>query len=129
VFRRMQTMRRAIKRLERILPDDYKATLDWHVLSSVGCDAAVTIVHLIHRRAAYSTQSNDYEFSRFTVDEHWRDGRDDVERTLHHPAWKNRERPKDGVTVLDLTKDLDPELPCRPLRTSSTSASAPSPCR
>jgi NTE family protein len=115
VFHRMQTMRRAIKRLERILPDDYKASLDWHVLSSVGCDAAVTIVHLIHRRAAYSTQSNDYEFSRFTVDEHWRDGRDDVERTLHHPAWKNRERPKDGVTVLDLTKDLDPELPCRPL--------------
>ena len=115
VFRRMQTMRRAIKRLERVLPDDYKASLDWHVLSSVGCDAAVTIVHLIHRRAAYSTQSNDYEFSRYTVDEHWRDGRDDVERTLQHPAWKNRERPKDGVTVLDLTKDLEPEVPCRPL--------------
>ena len=114
VFRRMQTMRRAIRRLERVLPDDYKSSLDWHVLSSVGCDAAVTIVHLIHRRAAYSTQSNDYEFSRYTVDEHWRDGQDDVERTLRHPSWKNRERPKDGVTVLDLTKELDPQRPCRP---------------
>lgn len=114
VFRRMQTMRRAIRRLERVLPDDYKSSLDWQVLSSVGCDAAVTIVHLIHRRAAYSTQSNDYEFSRYTVDEHWRDGQDDVEQTLRHPSWKNRERPKDGVTVLDLTKDLDPQRPCRP---------------
>jgi NTE family protein len=114
VFRRMQTVRRAIRRLEHILPEEYKASLDWHVLASAGCDAAVTIVHLIHRRAAYSTQSNDYEFSRFTVDEHWQDGRDDVERTLRHPAWKNRERPKDGVTVLDLTKELDPQPSCRP---------------
>ena len=85
-------------------------------MASIGCNAAITIVHLIHRRAAYSTQSNDYEFSRYTVDEHWRDGRDDVERTLSKPAWKNRERPKDGVTVLDLTKELDP----RPSRSSET---------
>ena len=32
----------------------------------VSCDAAITIVQLIHRRAAYWTQSNDYEFSRYT---------------------------------------------------------------
>ena len=38
-----------------------------------------------------------------------------VERTQKHTAWKNRERPKDGLTVLDLTKELDPEVPCRPL--------------
>jgi NTE family protein len=108
VFREMQTMRRAIRRLEKKLPDDFKSTVDWHVLSSLGCDAAITIVHLIHRRAVYSTQSNDYEFSRFTVDEHWRNGTEDVERTLNHPSWKNREPPTSGVTVLDLTKELDP---------------------
>ena len=66
------------------------------------------IVQLIHRRAAYWTQSNDYEFSRYTVDEHWQAGRDDVERTLQHPAWKNRTRPEDGVTILDLTRDVVP---------------------
>ncbi|HEX2841055.1 patatin-like phospholipase family protein [Hyphomicrobium sp.] len=108
VFREMQTMRRAIRRLEKKLPDDVKSSLDWHVLSSLGCDAAITIIQLIHRRAVYSTQSNDYEFSRFTIDEHWRDGMDDVRRTLDHPAWKNRECPEVGVTVLDLTKELDP---------------------
>jgi NTE family protein len=114
VFHRMQTVRRAIRRLEKALPDEFKSSLDWQLLSSIGCDAAVTIVHLIHRRAAYSTQSNDYEFSRYTIDEHWRDGKDDVERTLRHPAWKTRERPKEGVAVLDLTRELDPHGPGRP---------------
>jgi NTE family protein len=108
VFRELQTMRRAIRRLESRLPDAFKESLDWRLLSSLGCNAAITIVHLIHRRAAYSTQSNDYEFSRYTVEEHWRDGRDDVERTLRHPSWINREKPDSGVAVLDLTKELDP---------------------
>jgi NTE family protein len=111
VFKELQTMRRAIRRLENKLPDEVKSSVDWRLLASLGCDAAITIVHLIHRRAAYSTQSNDYEFSRFTIDEHWRDGRADVERTLQHPSWINRERPTDGVAVLDLTKDLDPPRP------------------
>ena len=53
--------------------------------TALSCDAAITIVHLIHRRAAYWTQSNDYEFSRFTMEEHWTSGRADVERTLNHP--------------------------------------------
>lgn len=108
VFREIQNVRRAVKRLEEKLPDEFKTSLDWHLLSSVGCDAAITIVHLIHRLAVYATQSNDYEFSRYTIDEHWRDGMDDVMRTLTHPNWINRKRPEDGVAVLDLTKELEP---------------------
>ena len=111
VARGLQTMRRAIRRLENTLPDEIKTSVDWHLLTSLSCDAAITIVHLIHRRAAYSTQSNDYEFSRYTVNEHWQSGRDDVEETLNNPAWKTRERPKAGVTVLDLTKDVDTDRP------------------
>jgi NTE family protein len=108
VFREMQTVRRAIRRLEACLSDEIRNSLDWHLLSSVGCDAAITIVHLIHRRAVYSTQSNDYEFSRYTVDEHWEAGQKDVANTFRHPAWKSRQRPQEGVTVLDLTRELDP---------------------
>jgi NTE family protein len=103
--REQQTIRRAVRHLERVLPDDLKASHDWHVLASIGCDAAITIVHLIHRRASHATQSNDFEFSRYTIDEHWRDGISDVDRTLKHPSWTERTRPKDGVTVLDLTRD------------------------
>lgn len=108
IFRELQTIRRAVRRLDSKLPEDFKTSLDWRLLASTGCDAAVTIVHLIHRKAAYATQSNDYEFSRYTIDEHWRAGHDDVVRTFKHPSWKQRERPKEGVTVLDLTRDFEP---------------------
>jgi NTE family protein len=121
VFRDMQTMRRALRRLERLLPDEIRLNADWKLLFSIGCDAAITIVHLIHRRAAYATQSSDFEFSRTTVQEHWLSGKDDVERTLRNPAWINRTRPTEGVKVLDLTKELDPggaanPHPLRPTR-------------
>ena len=106
VVRQLQTMRRAIRRLEARLPDEIKSSEDWHLLANASCDAAITVVHLIHRRAAYWTQSNDYEFSRYTVDEHWRSGVADVEHTLQHPAWKGRKRPTEGIAVLDLTKEL-----------------------
>jgi len=39
------------------------------------------------------------------VEEHWQAGRDDVRRTLRHPKWRRRERPKEGVLVLDLAGD------------------------
>lgn len=111
VFKNLQNIRRALRRLETKLPASVKDSLDWHLLASQTCDAAITIVQLIHRRAAYSTQSNDYEFSRYTVDEHWQSGIADVQRTLTHPDWVNRQRPRDGVAVLDLTRDVKPSQP------------------
>ncbi len=107
IFCELQAMRRAIRHLRPKVSTELTDNPDWQLLDHVSCDAAVTIVQLIHRRAAYWTQSNDYEFSRYTMDEHWDAGRADVERTLNHPAWKNRKRPEEGVTVLDLTRELD----------------------
>ena len=109
IFREMQTIRRAIRHLQTKVSQELNENPDWQLLDSVSCDAAVTIVLLIHRRAAYWTQSNDYEFSRYSMDEHWLVGGEDVERTLNHPDWKNRTRPEEGVKVLDLTRDLDTE--------------------
>ncbi len=104
-FKTMQTIRRAVKRLEGKLPEGVLGSIDWQLLSSYGCDAAVTIVHLIHRSAPYTTQSGDYEFSRYTIDEHWRAGVSDMTRSLDHPKWKARQRPTEGVAVLDLTQE------------------------
>ena len=107
IFREMQTIRRAIRHLRGKVPPELCDNPDWEFLDGVSCDAAVTIVLLIHRRAAYWTQSNDYEFSRYSMEEHWLSGRADVERSLNDPAWKNRTRPEEGVQVLDLTRELD----------------------
>jgi NTE family protein len=108
VSRRLHKLRRIVKRLEKNLPEEVRATEDWKLLATFGCSAAITIVHLIHRRASYWTQANDYEFSRYTIEEHWSCGKDDVERTLRHPSWVNRDRSFDGIKILDLTKELDP---------------------
>jgi NTE family protein len=110
IFRETQTIRRAIRHLRGKLPDELCGNPDWQLLDSVSCDAAVTIVLLIHRRAAYWTQSNDYEFSRYSMDEHWLAGSEDVELTLNHPEWKSRTRPEEGVSVLDLTRHLDTDV-------------------
>jgi len=107
IFCELQAMRRAIRHLRPNVPTEFGDNPHWQLLDRLGCDAAVTIVQLIHRRAAYWTQSNDYEFSRYTMEEHWASGRADVEHTLNQPTWKNRKPPEEGVTVFDLTRDLD----------------------
>ena len=105
-YEQRQTMRRAVRKLLERLPPELCDNPEARLLSE-WCDgaAAVTIVHLIHRRAAYETHAQDYEFSRLSVEEHWQAGRDDVRRTLRHPKWKRRERSRDGVQVLDLAVD------------------------
>lgn len=105
VFRNSQAMRRAAHRLLRKLPEGLKDDPDAALLSDLSCDAAVTIVPLIHRRKNYFTQSKDFEFSRHSIREHWVAGRSDVLETMRHRAWRSRVRPTDGVTVFDLTRD------------------------
>jgi len=104
-FMELQTFRRAARRLLKKLPPELKDDPDAILLGANSCDAAITIVHLIHRHAAYERYSMDYEFSRLSMLEHWKAGVDDVRHTLAQPAWRNRKKPEMGVTVLDLTRD------------------------
>jgi NTE family protein len=101
-FKETQTMRRAVRNLLDKLPAALADDPDAALLKKCSCDSAVTIVHLIHRRAAYETHAQDYEYSRLSMEEHWQAGHNDVVRTLRHPKWRNREMPKQGVQVLDL---------------------------
>ncbi|MBC8020393.1 MAG: DUF3734 domain-containing protein [Methyloceanibacter sp.] len=109
IFCELQAMRRAVRHLRPNVLTEFADNPHWRLLDNSSCDAAITIVQLIHRRAAHWTQSNDYEFSRYTMEEHWTAGQADVERTLEHPSWKSRKPPEEGVLVLDLTRDLDAE--------------------
>ncbi len=108
-FRKLQTIRMAAKRLMEKLPDELKDDPDARLLEKIGNDSAVTMVHLIYRQAAYETHSKDYEFSRLSVEEHWKAGHDDVVRTLNHPDWQNRTRPTNGIRIFDLCQKVDGE--------------------
>lgn len=103
-FQEILSRRRSVRRLLDRLPEDLRHGEDFDKLQRwSAADESVTIVHLIHRRAAYETHAQDYEFSRVSVEEHWQAGRNDVRRTLRHPKWQHREKPGHGVRVLDLT--------------------------
>jgi NTE family protein len=104
-FMTLQSMRRAAGRLLEKLPLEMRDDPDAQMLDALSCRAAVTIVHLIHRRTAYERYSMDYEFSRLSMLEHWKAGLHDVRHTLRQPAWRERKLPELGVTVLDLTRD------------------------
>jgi NTE family protein len=109
-FLELQAMRRAACRLLDKLPPELRDDPDVKILEAHTCDAAITIVHLIHRRAAYDRYSMDYEFSRLSMLEHWKAGLEDVRHTLAQPAWRERRKPERGVTVLDLTRDEENEM-------------------
>jgi NTE family protein len=100
---RRHELRCALKRLLRKLPEELRDDPDALHLKRVEDEPEITIVHLIYRERAYETHARDYEFSRVSVEEHWEQGRKDVLATLAHHNWKNRS-PREGVTVLDLTK-------------------------
>ena len=59
-------------------------------------------MHLIYRARHYEGQSKDYEFSRLSMEEHWRAGYNDAVRTLRHPEVLERPTTMDGVRTFDL---------------------------
>jgi NTE family protein len=64
----------------------------------------MVIAHLIYRVKDYEGHSKDYEFSRLSMEEHWRAGYYDARRTLPTGgagAPKNLE----GVFTFDLAED------------------------
>jgi NTE family protein len=104
-IRQKYAMRRANQRLLAKLPPELRDDPDAKLLERNAGDRDLTIVHLINRLEPYERPSMDYEFSRYSMEEHWAAGARDVRRTLEHPAWKERRRSEDGVVVLDLTRD------------------------
>jgi NTE family protein len=99
-----RAMAQAAHRLIAKLPAGLADDPDVQALNAASRQAGVTVVHLIHRRKRYETQSKDYEFSRVSMLEHWQAGRADMTRTLDHPDWHARTPPEEGSRVFDLTR-------------------------
>ena len=100
----IQRFSKAAQRLVAKLPDALRNDPDAKILLENSCGPAVTVMHLINRPTELDSQSKDYEFSRLSVEEHWEAGRKDVEQSLAHPDWRNRETPHHGMKTFDLTR-------------------------
>ena len=83
------------------LPDELRNCPEAQLLRSVGDHKVYNIVHMIYRARNYEGHSKDYDFSRTSMEEHWRAGSRDVIRTLRHPeALRAAQRPTEGVLTL-----------------------------
>jgi NTE family protein len=95
-------MRCALASLLDKLPDDLKASEEAKILRSAADHKLYNIVHLIYRSKHHEGHSKDYEFSRLTMEDHWRAGYHDAVRTLRYPEVLERPRHLEGVFTFDL---------------------------
>jgi NTE family protein len=104
-FKSVHRVQRALAALLRRLPANLKENDDLKILKSVASDKVYNIIHLIYRAQNYEGHSKDYEFSRLSMQDHWRAGYHDALRTLRHPEVLARPTSLDGVFTFDLERD------------------------
>jgi NTE family protein len=101
-FKRNQRIRHAVATALQHLPEEVKQSPEGKLLEGFGDHKIYSLVHLIYRAQNYEGDSKDYEFSRLSMEEHWRAGYHDTIRTLRHPEVLMRPDNRDGVSVFDV---------------------------
>ena len=101
-FRRMQNLRRALAHILKQTPPQLRDSAEGRLLAEEADETVYNIIHLIYRSKDYEGACKDYEFSRRTMEEHWRSGYNDAVRTLRHPEVLQRPQTMDGVFTFDL---------------------------
>ena len=104
-FKELQHLRHALASLLHKLPEDLRDSEEAQTLSSAADHKVYSVIQLIHRSKHYEGNSRDYEFSRLTMQEHWRSGYNDAVRTLRHPQVLARPTDANGVFTFDLAED------------------------
>lgn len=104
-FKHVQRLRNTVTSLLDDLPSDMKDHFAAETLRAVAARKAYNIVHLIYRAKNYEGHSKDYDFSKASMQTHWRSGYLDTIRTLRHPRILERPTNQEGVAVFDLEHD------------------------
>ena len=104
-FKKKQLLRRAAGRLLAKIPEKLLQTPEAEMLALEADTKVYNLIQLIYRAKTYEGNSKDYEFSRRTMEEHWRSGYNDAVRTLRHPEVLPRPEGLDGVFTFDLAVD------------------------
>jgi NTE family protein len=104
-FKHIQKLRRAAAGLLEQLPDHLKNSPEARLLGTVANRKVFNIIHLIYSGRNYEGHSKDYDFSRASMEEHWRAGYHDARRTLRHPEVLDRPKNPEGLFTFDLVQD------------------------
>lgn len=101
MFKHTQTLRHAVAAVMQHLPPEFKGLPEAELLQGFGDHKVYSIVHLIYRTRNYEGYSKDFEFSRLSMEEHWRSGYHDTIRALRHPETLARPANPEGVAIFD----------------------------
>jgi NTE family protein len=104
-FKKKQILRRAAAQLLAKIPKELRQTPEAEILALEADEKVYNLIQLIYHAKNYEGNSKDYEFSRRTMEEHWRSGHNDAVRTLRHPEVLRRPQGLDGVFTFDLAVD------------------------
>jgi NTE family protein len=105
-YKYMQKLRIAAAKLLKHLPQEFQDSEDAKLLAAESDDKVCNIVHLIYRSEAYEGIAKDFEFSRRTMEEHWKTGYANAQQTLAHPEVLQLPDRLVGVRTFDLGEDL-----------------------
>src|SRR5215469_7304130 len=84
-FKRVIRLRNTMAELLEELPEEMRQSEKVKFLTKNVERHAANVVQLIYRPKGYEGDSKDYEFSRRSMEEHWRAGYYDAVRALRHP--------------------------------------------
>ena len=101
-FRKAQKLRRAVNHLLKHVSHNAQTLPEIELLTEEANEKVYNIIQLIYHSKNYEGSSKDYEFSRRSMEEHWRAGYNDAVRTLRHPEVLRRPDDLDGVFTFDL---------------------------
>jgi len=104
-FKHIQRLRRAAASLIEKLPADLRNSAEAKLLSTAADRKVYNVIQLIYRAKTYEGHSKDYEFSRISMEEHWRAGYHDARRTLRHADVLKRPENHEGFFTFDLAAD------------------------
>jgi NTE family protein len=103
-FKQMQMARRTAAKLLKTLPKDLLQSPEAERLAELADEKVYNLIQLIYHAKNYEGVSKDYEFSRRTMEEHWKAGYSDAVRTLRYPEVLQRPDGVEGVFSFDLAK-------------------------
>ena len=103
-YKKAQKLRIAIANLINQLPDELRQHPDVKMLEQEADDKVCNIVQLIYQSKSYQGISKDFEFSRRTMEEHWKDGYEDAMRAIRHPEVLKRPEKSEGVRTFDFAR-------------------------
>ncbi len=101
-FKNLQRVRHAVAAVLATVPEAARHGPEFELLKALCDDKVYSLVHLIYHARHYEGDSKDYEFSRLSMEEHWRTGYNDTVRTLRHPRALERPHNRDGVAIFDV---------------------------